>query len=184
MPWYTKWKRVWLEKQLDCSHPLVLNNGAPISWASPIMSVYDEASQGDFVFTFCRSNRGSAIQWEEPLKYLNTANLEMMNTSAMKVFYFIAVDLTLWWMVCMHLWCMTDKIENEIHQIHLSNQWLHHKTCYGVISHTKSFIFSGGEIHDVITNMWWPYWFLFLDNIPNWIAWDNLIDQKCKGWPH
>ncbi len=24
-------ERVWLEKQLDCAHPLVLNNGAPIS---------------------------------------------------------------------------------------------------------------------------------------------------------
>ena len=37
-------KRVWLEKQLDCAHPLVLNNGAPISWARSIMSVYDEAT--------------------------------------------------------------------------------------------------------------------------------------------
>ncbi len=27
-------------KVLDCAHPLFLNNGAPISWASSIMSVY------------------------------------------------------------------------------------------------------------------------------------------------
>ncbi len=25
---------------LDCAHPLVFNNGAPISWAGSIMSVY------------------------------------------------------------------------------------------------------------------------------------------------
>ncbi len=31
-------------KQLDCAHPLVLNKGAPISWARSIMSVYDEAT--------------------------------------------------------------------------------------------------------------------------------------------
>ncbi len=35
-------KRVWLEKELDCAHLLVLNNGAPISWTNSIMSVYDE----------------------------------------------------------------------------------------------------------------------------------------------
>ena len=37
-------EKVWLEKQLDCAHPLVLNNGAPISWASSILSMYDEAT--------------------------------------------------------------------------------------------------------------------------------------------
>ncbi len=29
-------------KGLDCAHPLVLNNMTPISWASFIMSLYDE----------------------------------------------------------------------------------------------------------------------------------------------
>ncbi len=32
------------DKQLDCAHPLVLNNRAPISWARSIMSLYDEAT--------------------------------------------------------------------------------------------------------------------------------------------
>ncbi len=65
-------EKVWLEKQLDCAHPLVLNNGAPISWASSIMSVYDEATPYVAIWRYlnlatwnetCRSNRGSAIQW-------------------------------------------------------------------------------------------------------------------------
>ncbi len=29
---------------MDCAHPLVLNNRAPIRWARSIMSVYDEAT--------------------------------------------------------------------------------------------------------------------------------------------
>ena len=29
---------------VDCAHPLVLNNGAPISWASSIMGTSDEAT--------------------------------------------------------------------------------------------------------------------------------------------
>ncbi len=44
-------------KELDCAHPLVLNNGAPIGWARSIMS------------EVCRSNRGSAIQCELVGKY-------------------------------------------------------------------------------------------------------------------
>ncbi len=30
-------------KELECAHPLVLNNGVPISWASTIMSVYKKS---------------------------------------------------------------------------------------------------------------------------------------------
>ncbi len=28
-------------QRLDCAHPLVFDNGAPISWANSIMNVYD-----------------------------------------------------------------------------------------------------------------------------------------------
>ncbi len=41
---FCKVERVWLEKRLDFAHPYVLNNGAPISWASSIMSVYGDTS--------------------------------------------------------------------------------------------------------------------------------------------
>ncbi len=33
-------------KGLDCAYTLVLNNGAPISWASSIMSVYATIGMG------------------------------------------------------------------------------------------------------------------------------------------
>ena len=48
-------QRVWLEKQLDCAHrpqPLVLNNGAPISCASSIMSAESCHLKWSFSFFF------------------------------------------------------------------------------------------------------------------------------------